>query len=83
MCLPGGVLRIYGRECDQEGVAGSVIRKAWAGMNQGVTWYPKRLGEVMPSTKHLGLIGMPNLGKQFEIKRPELCIKACRLYSLA
>ena len=64
-------------------MAGSVIRKAWAGMNQGVTWYPKRLGEVMPSTKHLGLIGMPNLGKQLEVKRPELGIEACRLYSLA
>ena len=37
----------------------------------------------MPSTKHLGLIGMPNLGKQLEVKRPELGIEECRLYSLA
>ncbi len=45
--------------------------------------YPKRLSVEMPSIEHLGLTGMPNLGKQLEIKRLELGIEECKRHSLA
>ena len=38
-------------------------RKVWPGGTRVLQGIPKRLSEVMPSTEHLGLTGMPNLGK--------------------
>ncbi len=45
--------------------------------------YFKRLGEVMFSSEHLGMMDMLNLGKQLEVKRLELGIEECRRHSLA
>lgn len=44
---------------------------------------PKRLGEVMPSTEHLGLMDVLNLPKLLEVKRVTPHYRAYRQYRFA
>ena len=52
------VIRRCGRECDRV-----CDHEVWPGGTRVLQGIPKRLSEVMLSTEHLGLTGMPNLGK--------------------